>query len=218
VASAKDFGHPNAVIIPGTKSTIADLDWLNQVGLAEVVIRFAREGGAVVGICGGYQMLGETISDPDHVESNVTNTQGLGLLPIRTRFLAEKSTYQVSALIQRRVGWLDVVAGQRVTGYEIHMGESTVPGNWLEIRERNGQDVHILDGAMSKDGRIWGCYLHGIFANDAFRRAWLNGLGWQAVEQTSSHAESFNRSLNELADAVENSIDMNKLEKIIWES
>jgi adenosylcobyric acid synthase len=121
-------------------------------------------------------------------------------------------------MIQRGVGWLDAVAGQRVTGYEIHMGESTVPENWLEIRERNGQDVCIPDGAMSEDGRIWGCYLHGIFINDAFRHAWLNGLGWRAVEQTSSYAESFNRSLDKLADAVENSLDMKKLEKIIWES
>jgi adenosylcobyric acid synthase len=216
VESAMDFGYPDAVIIPGTKSTIADLEWLNQVGLAEALIRFARAGGTVVGICGGYQMLGETISDPDHVESNRINTQGLGLLPIQTRFLAEKSTYQVSAMIQRGGGWLDEVAGQSVAGYEIHMGETTVPENWLEIRERNGKVTQVPDGAMGEDRRVWGCYLHGIFANDAFRRAWLSGLGWRATKESLSHTETFNRSLDKLADAVENSLDMKRLEKIIW--
>jgi len=218
VSSVKEFGQPDAVIIPGTKSTMADLDWLRKTGLAEAIVQFAHDGGAVVGICGGYQMLGETILDPEQVESTVRSTEGLRLLPMQTRFLAEKSTYQVSAILCRNNDWLDAIAGQQVKGYEIHMGVTTARGGWLEITKRNGEAAHTLDGAMSGDGRIWGCYLHGIFANDDFRRAWLHGLGWRADSGTSSHVELFQQSLDELANAVESSLDMDKLEKIIWES
>ncbi len=218
VSKVAEFGHPDAVIIPGTKSTIADLQWLRKTGLAEAVVQFGHEGGAVAGICGGYQMLGETIVDPEKVESRVESVKGLGLLSVQTRFISEKSTYQARARICRAGGWLKAIAGQCLDGYEIHMGETSARGNWLEITKRNGEAAHTPDGAMSEDGRIWGCYLHGIFATDAFRRAWLSSLGWRKDSLSPSHAESFQRSLDELADAVEASLDMKKLEKIIWES
>lgn len=215
--SVAEFGHPQAVIIPGTKSTIADLDWLRQTGLAYSVIRFASNGGAVVGICGGYQMLGSVIHDPEHIESRDERVPGLGLLSAQTRFLTKKSTFQVKAMIQPADSWLGTLAGQRVEGYEIHMGETTSGNsNWLEIAERNGQPVNILDGSASADGRIWGCYLHGIFGNDSFRQAWLKSVGWNGVG--ASQTNWLDHSLNALADAVENALDMHKLEKIIWES
>ena len=217
VAAAHELGKPHVVIIPGTKSTIDDLDWLRQNGLAEAVIRFARQGGALVGICGGYQMLGETIDDPQHVESSVESTPGLGLLPIVTHFLGEKTTLRTRARIQSSEGWLASLAGQMLDGYEIHMGNTQGSQPWLEIISHDSHAVQY-DGAVSADGQIWGCYLHGIFANEYFRRAWLENLGWQAASRAASQSDLLDRSLEALADAVEQALDMELLEKIIWES
>ena len=100
VFGTRDLGNPQAIIIPGTKTTIADLAWMRRNGLAQAIIDFARRGGAVVGICGGFQMLGEIIQDPSHVESNEESAPGLGLLPVITRFLGEKATFQTRARIQ----------------------------------------------------------------------------------------------------------------------
>jgi len=215
VSSAKEFGNPNVVIIPGTKSTIADLDWLRQTGLAEAVTKFAKNGGAVVGICGGYQMLGEAIADPHHVESKVEHTSGLGLLPVRTEFSKEKATFQAQAWIRCQRGWMARLDESTLSGYEIHMGETPSQTAWLEISARNGEQVKVADGSVSSDGKIWGCYLHGIFANDEFRHAWLESLGWRG--HASSQSEAFNRSLEALADAVESALNMDLLEKIIWD-
>jgi adenosylcobyric acid synthase len=215
VSSASEFGNPNAVIIPGTKSTIVDLDWLYQRGLAEAVTRFAQQGGVVVGICGGYQMLGETIDDLYQVESKVKHTSGLGLLPVCTQFLKEKATFQAQAHIRNKNGWMARLDNSTVSGYEIHMGETPSQTSWLEIASRNGEQVRVADGSVSLDGKIWGCYLHGIFVNDEFRHVWLESLGWEM--QPSSQAETFNRSLETLADAVEGGLNMDLLEKIIWD-
>ncbi|MCJ7433567.1 MAG: cobyric acid synthase, partial [Anaerolineales bacterium] len=124
VASVHELGYPNAIIIPGTKSTVADLEWLRQSGLAEAVTHFAQQGGAVVGICGGYQMLGESIYDLHHVESNVDTVSGLGLLPITTQFLKDKATYQAQAYIHCKDGWMNRLNDSVVSGYEIHSGET----------------------------------------------------------------------------------------------
>jgi len=215
VSSVSEFGHPNAVIIPGTKSTIADLDWLRQTGLAEAVTTFAKSGGAVVGICGGYQMLGEAIDDPHHVESKLEHTSGLGLLPVHTEFSKEKATFQAQARINYQRGWMLQLDESTLSGYEIHMGETPSQTSWLEISSRNGQQVKIADGSVSSDGKIWGCYLHGIFVNDEFRHAWLESLGWE--RRASSQSEIFNQSLEMLADAVEGALNMDLLEKIIWD-
>jgi adenosylcobyric acid synthase len=212
IESTEQLGNPDAIIIPGTKSTIADLTWLKQTKLADAVIKFAHNGGEVVGICGGYQMLGESIYDPYHVESQTDSTYGLGLLPIVTTFAQKKATYQVRAKI------LDFanISDEMLEGYEIHMGETQSQTQWLQILSRNGEPVKVLDGSLSTNGKVWGCYLHGLFANDSFRQAWLTRLGWTG--QITSQAARFEASLEALADAVEKSLDMKKLEKIIWES
>lgn len=210
INSVEQLGNPDALIIPGTKSTMADLDWLRQTGLAEAIIKFAKNGGEVVGICGGYQMLGESIHDPHHVESQNDSVYGLGLLPIVTTFAQQKSTFQVQARILNFPGF----AGEVVNGYEIHMGETQSQAHWLEILSRNGVQVRVADGSVSSDGKIWGCYLHGLFANDSFRYAWLKKIGWQG--ELSQQSARFEESLEKLADAVENALDMKRLEKIIW--
>jgi adenosylcobyric acid synthase len=102
-----------------------------------------------------------------------------------------------------------------IKGYEIHMGETTGQLPWVEILSRNGEQVKVRDGSVSSNGKVWGCYLHGLFHNDSFRYAWLKSLGWQG--EVDSQSARFEESLERLADAVENSLDMKKLEKMIWE-
>lgn len=216
---ASDLGNPDAVILPGTKSTVADLAWLRAKGLASALVNYAQTGGSLIGICGGFQMLGEYILDPQHVEAGVDRTKGLGLLPNNTYFDSDKATYQAHARINPACGWLSPLTGQIVTGYEIHMGRTEGSTAWLEIVARNGKKVSMPDGAVSPDGRIWGCYLHGIFANANFRRAWLASLGWQVDSGYSGDpATRFTQSLNDLANAVEGSLDFIKLENILWGS
>jgi adenosylcobyric acid synthase len=212
IDSLEKLGNPQAIIIPGTKSTIADLNWLHQTGLADAIIQFAKNGGEVVGICGGYQMLGESIHDPHHVESNMDSVNGLGLLPSTTTFAQKKATYQIKAKILN----FENLKHEMIQGYEIHMGQTHSQTQWLEIASRNGDQVSVKDGSVSSNGKVWGCYIHGLFANDSFRHAWLARLGWQG--QAISQAVRFENSLEKLADAVENALDMKKLEKIIWQS
>jgi len=212
VDSVEKLGSPHAIIIPGTKSTMADLAWLRQTGLADAIIQFANNGGEVVGICGGYQMLGQSIHDPQHVESQNDSTDGFCLLPTITTFAKTKATYQVSAKVLNFLS----LADEMIQGYEIHMGETQGPNNWLEIVSRNGEQVKVLDGSVSANGKVWGCYVHGLLANDSFRHAWLTHLDWKG--QVTSQATRFAESLQKLADAVEGALNMELLEKIIWTS
>lgn len=218
VRSAAELGRPAAVILPGTKSTLADLEWLRQTGLAEALLAYARSGGALAGICGGYQMLGARVADPQRVESTVDELPGLGLLPHATTFNSQKATYQAHAAVRGAPGWLARLEGMRLEGYEIHMGASGGAPPWLEITRRNGQPVSVADGAASPDGKIWGCHLHGLFANDDFRRAWLESLGWQPGQTALDHAAALQQSLDALADAVEGALRMDLLEEIVWAS
>jgi adenosylcobyric acid synthase len=193
-----------------------DLAWLRSVGFVDIIREYAQNGGAVVGICGGYQMLGKTIHDPGHVESKLDRAPGLGLLPTETVFAGDKATHQARAQVCNAPGWFAQLEGQTITGYEIHMGRTQGPGHWLEITERNGQSVKLLDGGVSEDGKVWGCYFHGLFANDNLRRAWLADLGWTGL-QSIGNRHPFADSLTRLADTLEKTLDMNLLEKITWE-
>jgi len=164
------------LIIPGSKSTISDLRFLEERGLFDAVRSF---GGRIVGICGGYQMLGERVLDPDRVESEVQETPGLGLLPVVTRMLAEKETHQARAHLER--AGLAMAAGRDdvVTGYEIHMGVTThldAPRPFARIFQRGTASVAVEDGSVSPDGRVFGTYLHGIFDNAPFRSGYLNRI------------------------------------------
>jgi adenosylcobyric acid synthase len=220
VHSPAELGHPDAIILPGTKSTVADLEWLRASGLAAAIEAHARCGGALAGICGGFQMLGERIADPEQVESPQAVTPGLGLLPVQTTFAANKATHQAEAVIRCRQGWLAGLDGQPVSGYEIHMGRSESPSPWLEIQRRGAPQSAALDGAISPDGRIWGCYLHGLFANANLRRAWLASLPKgpaPAPRPTADPQAALERSLERLADELEAALDIGQLEKIVWE-
>jgi len=218
VSSPADLAEPDAVILPGTKSTVADLGWMRRRGLAAVVRRLAASGTAVVGICGGYQMMGRTIRDPDSVESDQDRVRGLGLLATDSTFSPAKTTHRVRARVLGGPGWLIAAAGLEVAGYEIHMGETGGAQPWLEIMERGGQPVSVFDGAVADEGHVWGCYLHGLFANDRFRRAWLAGLGRRLGDQmvASEGAGRLETALDHLAEAVEDALDMDRLEQIVW--
>lgn len=211
VTSPQQLGKPHAVILPGTKSTMSDLAWLRAQGFGEALAKLVTEDTtAVIGICGGYQMLGQVIYDPAQVESSATEAPGLGLLPMATTFAGDKATHRAEATILSEKNWLADITGQTISGYEIHMGRTTGLDHWLRLDKRSGEEVAVLDGGMSENGRYWGCYLHGIFANENFRHAWLRSLGHQP--QTDANQQD---PFEHLADVVEAALDMEKLEALL---
>lgn len=221
VQSPSILGRPHAVILPGTKSTIADLQWLRNEGFVEAITALAAQGTSIVGICGGYQMLGRIIRDPASVESPCGAALGLALLPLETDFDRTKATFQVRARVLDGPGWLETVAGEVMEGYEIHLGRTQGGRHWLEVH-RPGTAADILtDGAVNDDGLIWGCYLHGLFANPILRRRWLASLSnapiqesWAATDGPTA-ATLLQASLDRLADVVEASLDMFRLRAIL---
>jgi adenosylcobyric acid synthase len=173
-ASPEELDEAAAIILPGTKSTIDDLRWLRERGLAEAIIGKAAAGVPVVGICGGYQMLGKTILDPGYVESTAANTEGLGLLDVETVFARDKRTVRVDG---RLTGAGLGPGGTPFCGYEIHMGK-TVRGasaRPLLYLGEEGDDAHE-EGAVSADGVVVGSYVHGLFDHPALRECFLNRL------------------------------------------
>lgn len=213
VQSPDALGTPHAIILPGTKHTLADLAWLRTTGLAPALTGLSQAGTALVGICGGYQMLGETIRDPDGIEGG-GEAAGLGMLPVHVVFRGEKVTQQAQARLCGSLPWLREREAGELTGYEIHAGQAETAAPLLAIWRHGGGAT--LDGACSPDGRIWGTHLHGLFHNDAFRRAWLISLDWQPPESDflpyrTRKAAAYDR----LADALEAALDVRQLDAII---
>jgi adenosylcobyric acid synthase len=216
VASCASLGRPHAIVLPGTKSTIADLLWLREQGFEPALQALVAAGTVLVGICGGYQMLGQSIQDPHGVESPQRHVAGLGLLPVQTVFVRTKATHQVEARILGGSGWLAALQGQRLDGYEIHLGHTRSPQTWLALRRRGEMSGSLPDGAVDTTGRVWGCYLHGLFANVAFRHAWLTSLGWCGSAAATPPVAGLQATLEALAVQVEAYLDMPRLEAIIW--
>src|SRR5215471_12418286 len=162
-----DTAEADILVLPGTKQTLDDLAWLRHCGLADRVLLHA---GAVIGICGGFQMLGLSIDDPAGVESagEARITPGLGMLPIRTVMRKRKT-------VRRATGQTRVWPTQPFRGYEIHMGETTYEPGAESFGHivRDGEDAPVSDGAVHCGGRVWGSYVHGLFDDDAFRHAFL---------------------------------------------
>lgn len=147
------------VVLPGTKNTLEDLALLRESGMDEAILRHARSGGMVLGVCGGYQMLGRTLRDPDHVESRLAASPGLGLLDMETVFSPQKRTAQATGTVDCPAGWLAAANGLRVDGYEIHAGRCAFGADavpWLRIDGR-------LDGVTNAAGNVLGTHLHGLF-------------------------------------------------------
>ncbi|WP_397376576.1 cobyric acid synthase [Paenibacillus sp. p3-SID1389] len=198
VSKLSELGHPDAVILPGTKDTISDLEFLRRQGLAEAICSLIEEETRtqLVGICGGYQMLGEQLHDPEGVESNEPRSAlGLGLLHLATTFLPGKKTVRVHGYTceDQPISLHSKNRRLPISGYEIHAGSTqqlrdTRPLFMLRVNEEPVQGSGTApeleqaetqthpEGAARADGRVFGTYLHGVFHNDAWRRAWLDGL------------------------------------------
>ena len=220
VESRDNLGEPDLIILPGTKTTMADLQWLRERGFAAEIRRQAQAGVPVIGICGGYQMMGRRILDPHGVESPDPETEGLRLLPVDTVFAPVKETYRVSGVVSANSGLLSRSEAAAVEGYEIHMGSSTPVGSSAApfLISRPGRDA-AGDGAMSEDGRALGTYIHGLFNSHGLRRALLEKLAeWKGVELpgTADTGGQLSRDgeYDKLAETVRKSLDMELLYRV----
>ena len=211
VSSVEDLGLPDALIIPGSKATLADLSWLVSRGFGHAIRTYADRGGVVVGICGGYQMMGLAVHDNAGSEGIAGTRQGVGLLPVETNFEEEKTVRQVAARVSGGPGFLEECAGAEVSGYEIHRGRTVPAAGWAPVFTRADGSP---DGAAARGGRVWGTYLHGVFGAPGFRRAWLSSIGWHAREPGASRDSVVEREIDRVADVVSASLDMNRVRQI----
>ena len=199
------LGHPDAVIIPGSKTTIADLMALHTTGMAQQLREYVAAGGVILGICGGLQMLGQQVLDPHCLEGSTTKYAGLGFLPIKTVITLEKITKQRQVISNYPQNGLPIV------GYEIHQGLSQLDSKMMDDHHYLFDD-HTL-GMVNQSQSIWGCYLHGLFDNGAWRRCWLNclrhrrGLSYLPTG-IANYREEREVTLNALADLVEEHLDL----------
>ncbi len=201
VSLSQNLGRPDAVILPGSKTTCADLSELYNSPMAKQLIQYLSNGGTVLGICGGFQMLGQQIKDPDLNEGNNSMQYGLGLLPLNTTMGREKITRQ------RQVHSVFLPVEKKITGYEIHQG----------ISQYTNQDFHFLFedeslGIANHQLSVWGTYLHGIFENGNWRRQWLNHLrkkkGLDPLEtDVPDYSQLRETLLEELANSIEPHLD-----------
>lgn len=214
VSEAGTLGQPDLVILPGTKSTIADLKWLRQCGLEAAIQKLAARQVPVLGICGGYQMLGQRISDPDGVEGGGT-IAGLGLLPTQTVFAGEKRRTQVTGALRAGSGVLDGLTAP-VQGYEIHMGRTTLAeGAQPLVRLDDGQ----ADGCQQ--GSVYGTYLHGFFDAAPCRRGVLEALCRRKgvrLDQADFDWKTYKeKQYDLLADGVRENLDLAQIYRILEE-
>ena len=208
VCHTDQLGNPDVVILPGTKNVISDLDYLVSSGLSDLIGRLAETGTTeIVGICGGYQFLGEEIDDPHQVESLGRSCQGLGLLPMKTTLQKCKTTTRCKAH--------HLPSGEEISGYEIHHGTSSGRGLQEIIKRADG--VPIGSCVAEKD-HIWGTYLHGLFDADGFRRWFLDRLrvrkGWEPLGEIQCRYD-LEPALDRLADHVRLSLDMDKVYRVL---
>ena len=212
VNSTENLDDPDLIILPGSKTTVADLDWLRETGLARGVIELCQGGAFIIGICGGYQMLGTYIHDSDHVESGVSRSQGLGLLPITTTFVPTKETHQIKGNVIADYGLLAEAHNVKFEGYEIHMGstESDESSVAFRIRERSSKPCDTLDGCLDARGRVLGTYIHGLFQNQELRRGILRHIAFSKGRTLSFNGDDHKRDVeyDRLAKLVRDSLDM----------
>ncbi|MBR1580695.1 MAG: cobyric acid synthase [Selenomonadaceae bacterium] len=203
VTTVDEIDDADVIIMPGSKNSSSDLMWLRAEGFEDAIKRRAAEGAAIVGICGGYQMLGRKIFDPHHTESTVEEIDGLGLLPLTTTFAVEKLTRQVT-LERLKFRFLDdEIDGRELEGYEIHAGETEPSSASL----------------MMVDDNVFGTYVHGIFDNDDFRRQMLNAVrrrkGLAPLENVRNRRAEKQAAYDRLARVVRDNLNMALLDKII---
>ena len=219
------IGNPDLIILPGSKNTSEDLLYIRDKGYEKDILALVKKNVPVIGICGGYQMLGKEIIDPEKSESNLVNIKGLNLLPMTTTFLGKKITHQVKAETNNNFKFLNaIIDAKNLTGYEIHMGRTEFTEDVLSpfnIIQRSAENVELVDGVVSTNQQILGTYIHGIFDNDDFRRSILNAIrqrkGLEPLGVTVNVNALKQASYNRLADTVRSNMDMEKLRQIIGE-
>ena len=209
VSAASTLQNPDLIILPGTKNTMSDLLWLRQSGLEAVIQKHAAAGGAVLGVCGGYQMLGRELHDPQGVEHG-GSLAGMGLLPVSTIFETQKVRTQVSGQIGALSGVLQPLSGAHFTGYEIHMGRTDCVHPFAEIAAVNGQTAQKPEG--NAVGNVYGTYVHGLFDAAEAARGLIaslcqaKGIAWdQAAVDMDAYKQ---RQYDLLADGVRQGMDM----------
>lgn len=211
VDSVRRLGTPDMIILPGTKSTIPDLLWARQNGLEAAFLRLAAHGTPILGVCGGYQMLGERIDDASGVESGAVSVRGMGLLPCRTVFAPSKTLTRVGGVVT-----CGALSGARLDGYEIHMGRTESSGAAFCLLDDDRKDGCCL-------GNVMGTYLHGLFDSGELTEklcAWLcarKGIEPESVAP-ESHAEYKERQYNLLADCVRAALDMDAVRRVLEET
>ncbi|WP_455716030.1 cobyric acid synthase [Anaerosporobacter sp.] len=222
VKTPSELMDPDMIIIPGTKNTIEDLLWLRETGLEAKILQHAARGKVIFGVCGGYQMLGITLSDPDSIETNKLDfrmVKGLGLLPIDTVFLPEKTRTRVHGTFTKVEGVLSNLCGVEFEGYEIHMGDTNSSG----VPLTNLTDV-TKSGTVKEDGNnvgnVYGTYVHGIFdmsgVVNGIVEALLKNKGYDTANVHALNIEEYKETqYNLLADAIRENLDMEAIYQII---
>lgn len=219
IKSTSELKNPDMIIIPGTKNTMKDLLWMRQNGLEASILKQAQAGKTIFGICGGYQMLGESISDPMHVEEG-GSMKAMGLLPMHTEFKGEKTRTRVTGSFRMVTGILNGLTGARVEGYEIHMGESTCDEGVQILTDIEDSVI----GKSKSDGickeNIYGTYIHGIFDQESAAKSLIESLashkGVNINDLELLDYETYkNKQYDILADTLREYLDIEKIYKIM---
>ena len=215
VTDKRELGDPDLILLPGTKNTMADMEWLIESGLEGKIIR-AAETTRIIGICGGFQILGKELHDPDHVEHG-GDMRGLGLLDTSTVFQGGKTRTRIHGTIREERN-LYHLENRQLEGYEIHMGATTNLGGAVPMIELSDGRT---DAYMTPDGRIWGSYLHGIFDNEELVFGLVHDImrekGINPGENHLSVAEYKEIQYNKLADLIRNHLDMDQIYRILFD-
>lgn len=220
VKRVNELKDPDMIILPGTKNTMEDLQWLRESGMEAAILKQASRGKVIFGVCGGYQMLGETLADPDGVEAG-GSMKGMGLLPMDTVFEHEKTRTRVSGSFEKIEGDLEELSGAVLEGYEIHMGVSRLKDGALpltDIRDHAATHEGKMDGAYSKN--VYGTYVHGVFDKEEVAKAVVQALGRKKGIDTGEITGVDFREFKEtqydiLAAALREHLDMKRIYEIL---
>jgi adenosylcobyric acid synthase len=219
IEKPEEIKDADLLILPGTKTTMNDLQWLRVQGFESVLQNRVQKGLPLLGVCGGYQMLGQVIEDPDRVESPETSVPGLGLLPVKTRFEKEKVTAQVEASALGETSFPLGARNSEFRGYEIHMGRVYPLGlvhPLFQMRSRNGQLVSEAEGVV--EGSTAGTLIHGLFENEGIRQSLISHLGRLKGFSLSVGAYSKDADYDRLAEMVRKHLDTHFLDSLVYQS
>ena len=227
VTKSSELGNEDIIIIPGSKNTVEDMKDLIEKNIGREIVRIAKKGTPVFGICGGFQMMGQKIMDPEKIESDLKEISGLGLLDIETVMKSDKTTTQYKNIVKNVSGILSGTEGMEIKGYEIHQGYS-YPVN--EKNEENNNSENILKNDTAclfgdenlkgtvKDN-VAGTYIHGIFDNSEFTSHFLNEVrklkGLDRIDENFSYSDYKNREYDKLAEVLRENIDIKKIYEIM---